>query len=179
MVQKKCPILFFIPKFCFTIFFLHIFQVVQRASLGNSCDTNMDPTGCYTMQQHIKIIEVYFATKSVLLTQRQWRRCFGRNNVNHCSLCGHLPHLLSPKIRAPNTELPFYQVHCSCQNLSYTATESDCQKNWCCGKLCLNDFYPLLHSIAFSSICIGVKRNSQAYCLHNLKNVEKNCKTQL
>ena len=33
------------------------------------------------MQQQIKIIEVYFAAKSVLLTQRQCREDFGRNNV--------------------------------------------------------------------------------------------------
>ena len=41
----------------------------------------MDPTGRYTTQQRVKIIEAYFATKSVLLTQRQCRRDFGRNNV--------------------------------------------------------------------------------------------------
>ena len=41
----------------------------------------MDPTGRYTAQQRIKIIKVYFAAKSVLLTQRQCRRDFGRNNV--------------------------------------------------------------------------------------------------
>ena len=33
------------------------------------------------MQQGIKIIEAYFATKSVLLTQLKCRRDFGRNNV--------------------------------------------------------------------------------------------------
>ena len=77
---KKCPILFFIPKLCFTIF-SHIFQVVQTACLGDYFDTNMDPTGRYTAQQRIKIIKVYFAAKSVLLTQRQCRRDFGRNNV--------------------------------------------------------------------------------------------------
>ena len=41
----------------------------------------MDPTGRYTTQQRVKIIEAYFATKTVLLTQRQCRRDFGRNNV--------------------------------------------------------------------------------------------------
>ena len=41
----------------------------------------MDPTGCYTTQQRIKIIEAYFAAKSVLLTQQLWRKDFGRNNV--------------------------------------------------------------------------------------------------
>ena len=41
----------------------------------------MDPTGRFTTQQPIKIIEAYFATKSVLLTQRQCRRDLGRNNV--------------------------------------------------------------------------------------------------
>ena len=42
----------------------------------------MNPTGRYTTQQWIKIIEAYFATKSVLLTQQQSRRDFGRNNVH-------------------------------------------------------------------------------------------------
>ena len=41
----------------------------------------MDPTGRYTTQQRIKIIEAYFAAKSVLLTQRQCRKDFGRSNV--------------------------------------------------------------------------------------------------
>ena len=80
VVQKKRSILFFIPKLCFTIFF-HIFQVVQTAGLGDSFDINMDPSGRYTTQQRIKIIEAYFAAKSVLLTQRQCRKDFGRNNV--------------------------------------------------------------------------------------------------
>ena len=78
---KKRSILFFIPRLCFTIF-QHIFQVVQTISLSNSFDTNMNPTGRYTTQQWIKIIEAYFATKSVLLTQQQSRRDFGRNNVH-------------------------------------------------------------------------------------------------
>ena len=80
VVQKKHPILFSIPKLCFTSIF-HIFQVVQTAGLGDSFDTNMDPTGRFATQQWIKIIEAYFATKSVLLTQQQCRRDFGRNNV--------------------------------------------------------------------------------------------------
>ena len=41
----------------------------------------MDPTGRYTTQQRIKIIEAYFTAKSVLLTQWQCRKDFGRNNV--------------------------------------------------------------------------------------------------
>ena len=41
----------------------------------------MDPTGRCSTQQQIKIIEAYFATKSVLLTQRQCRRDLGRINV--------------------------------------------------------------------------------------------------
>ena len=80
VVQKKRSILFFIPKLCFTIFF-HIFQVVETAGLGDSFDTNMDPTRWFTTQQRIKITQVFFVEKSVLLTQRQWRKDFGRNNV--------------------------------------------------------------------------------------------------
>ena len=41
----------------------------------------MDPTVRFATQQWIKIIEVYFALKLVLPTQRQCRRDFGRNNV--------------------------------------------------------------------------------------------------
>ena len=41
----------------------------------------MDPSRRFTTQQRIKIIEVYFAAKSVLLTQQQCRKDFGRNNV--------------------------------------------------------------------------------------------------
>ena len=40
----------------------------------------MGPTGRYTTQHRMKII-MYFAAKSVLLTQRQCRKDFGRNNV--------------------------------------------------------------------------------------------------
>ena len=40
----------------------------------------MDPTTRYTVQERLKIVEAYFATKSVVLTQRQFRRDFpGRN----------------------------------------------------------------------------------------------------
>ena len=76
---------------------------------------------------------------------------------------GHLLRFLSPEIWPPNVELSFCQVYCSCQNVSCIAAVSEelilCQKNWFCD--------------------IGVKRISQVCCLHHLKNVEKNCKTQL
>ena len=54
-----------------------------------------------------------------------------------------------------------------------------CQKNWCGGKVRLDDFFPLLRSIASTWIHTGIKRISQACCLHHLKNMEKNCKTTL
>ena len=54
-----------------------------------------------------------------------------------------------------------------------------CQKNWFCSKVCCEDFYPLLRSIASSWIHIAVKRISQVCCLDHLKNMEKDCKTQL
>ena len=37
----------------------------------------------------------------------------------------HLLHFLSPEIWPPNIELSFYQVHCSCQNLSCIAAVSE------------------------------------------------------
>ena len=48
-----------------------------------------------------------------------------------------------------------------------------CQKIWFCGKVCLDYFYRMLRSKSSSWIHIGVKRISQACCLHNLKNMEK------
>ena len=50
----------------------------------------MDPTKSYTTQQRIKIIEVYFVVKSVLLTQQQCRKDFGRNNVPDGETMEHL-----------------------------------------------------------------------------------------
>ena len=47
------------------------------------------------------------------------------SNVEHCGLCGNLPHFLSPDIWPPNVELSFCQVHCSCQNFSCIATVSE------------------------------------------------------
>ena len=47
------------------------------------------------------------------------------------------------------------------------------RKSWFCGKGCLDDFYLLLRSIASRWIHIGVKRISQAFCPHHLKNMEK------
>ena len=65
------------PKVVFYDFF-HIFQVVWAAGLEDSFDNNMDPTGRFTTQQRIKTIEAYFATKSVLLTQRKCREILAR-----------------------------------------------------------------------------------------------------
>ena len=50
----------------------------------------VDSTGSYTTQQRIKVIDAYFATKLVLLTQRQCRRDFGRNNVPDRRTIQHL-----------------------------------------------------------------------------------------
>ena len=71
---------------------------------------------------------------------------------------GHLPHFLSSKIWSPNVEL--------CPSIRYTVPAKIspefplCQKNWFCGKACLNDFYPLLHSKSSSWIHISIKRMS-------------------
>ena len=42
----------------------------------------MDVSGRYAEQQRIKIIEAYFATKSVILTQRQCRKELGRDKIS-------------------------------------------------------------------------------------------------
>ena len=46
------------------------------------------------------------------------------NDVDHCGLCGHLLHFLSPEIWPPNVEWSFCQVHCPYQNLSCIAAVS-------------------------------------------------------
>ena len=80
VAQKKLPILFFIPKLCFTIFFPYFSGGVD-SRLGRFFWHQYGSKWSYTTQQRIKIIEAYFAAKSVLLTQRQCRKDFGRNNV--------------------------------------------------------------------------------------------------
>ena len=47
------------------------------------------------------------------------------NDVDHYGICGHLPHFLSPEIWPSNVELSFYQIHCSCQNLSCISAVSE------------------------------------------------------
>ena len=64
--------------------------MVETAGPGDSFDTNMDQTKCYTTQQQIKLIEVYSVAKSVLLTQRQCKKDFGRNNVPDRKTMQHL-----------------------------------------------------------------------------------------
>ena len=76
---KKALYFVFHPKVVFYNFFPYFSGGVD--SRPGRFDTNMDPTGHYTMQQGIKIIGAYFTAKSVLLTQRQCRKDFGRNNV--------------------------------------------------------------------------------------------------
>ena len=48
-----------------------------------------------------------------------------------------------------------------------------CHKNWFCGKVHLDNFYPLLRSKSSSWIHIAVKRISQACRLHHLENMQK------
>ena len=50
----------------------------------------MDPNRRYTIQQRIKIIEAYFAAKSVLLSHRLCRKGFGRNSVPDGRTMQHL-----------------------------------------------------------------------------------------
>ena len=95
--------------------------------------------------------------------------------LTNVTFVGHLLHFLPPKIWPPNVELSFYQVHSSCQNLSCIAAVSEELILW----QRRHDIYRLLRSKSSSWIHVGVKRISQACCLHHLKNIEKNCKTQL
>ena len=96
--------------------------------------------------------------------------------MNNIGCCGHLPHFLSSE---------FGHQTLNCPSSRYIVPAKifpalpPCQKNWFWGKVRLDDCYPLLRSIASSWIHIGVKRISQACCLHHLKNMGKNSETQL
>ena len=79
-VQKKRSILFFLPTVWFRRYCIG-FQVVKTVGLGNCSDSKMDGSGRYTVQQQIKIVETYFATKLVVLTQQQCRKELGRDKV--------------------------------------------------------------------------------------------------
>ena len=76
---KKSAYFVFHPK----VFVLHFFPYFLAGvdSRPGRFFWHLDPSGRYTTQQPIKIIETYFTVKSVLLTQRQCKKDFGRNNV--------------------------------------------------------------------------------------------------
>ena len=79
------------------------------------------------------------------------------------------------------TTLAFVGIcHTSCL-LKFGNQTFTCPSSCCIRKtdFVVDDFYSLLCIITSSWIHIGVKRISQACCLHHLKNMEKNCKTQL
>ena len=78
---------------------------------------------------------------------------------------GHLLHFLSQTLNCPSIR---YIVPAK-----ISPALPLCQKNWFCGKVRLDDFYRLLRSKSSSWIYTGVKRISQACCLHHLKNMEK------
>ena len=83
---------------------------------------------------------------------------------------GHQLHFLSP-------EICHQTMNCPSMRYIVAAKISPalplCRKNWFCGKVLLDDFYSLLLSIASSWIHIGVKRISQACCLHHHRNIVK------
>ena len=50
----------------------------------------MDVSGRYTVQLRMKLVETYFATKLVVLTQRQCRKELGRDKVPDRKTIDHL-----------------------------------------------------------------------------------------
>ena len=95
--------------------------------------------------------------------------------MNDIGFCGHLPRFLSSEIAHQTLNCPSIRYIVPAKIFPALPL---CQKNWFCGKV-HDDFHPALRSIASSWTHIGVKRISQACCLHHLKNIEKDCKTQL
>ena len=55
--------------------------MVKTVGLENCLDSKMDVSRRDTTQQRIKIVEAYFATNSLALTQRQCRKELGRDKV--------------------------------------------------------------------------------------------------
>ena len=92
------------------------------------------------------------------------------NDFDHCGLCGHLLHFLSPE---------FGHRTLNCPSVKYIVPVKIspalplCRKNWVCGKVHIDDFCRLLRSKSSSWIHIGVKRISQACCLNHPKNMEQ------
>ena len=90
--------------------------------------------------------------------------------MNDVGLCGHLPRFLSSEIAHQTLNCPSIRYIVPAKIFPALPL---CQKNWFCGKVRLDDFYPLLRSIVSTWIHIDVKRISQVCCLHHLKNMEK------
>ena len=180
-VVQNVPSVVFHSKVVFYSFFSIFFRWCRQQDREIFFDTNMDSTRRYTTQQRIKIIEAYFA-KSVLLTQRQCRKDFGRNNVpdgrtiqhlvdlndlndiDHSGLCGASATLPVLWGICYTSCLPkFGHQTLNCLSIRYIVSAKIfpvlrlCQKNWFCGKVCLNDFYQLHCSKLSSWIHIGVK----------------------
>ena len=62
----------------------------MTVDLGNCLDSKMDASERYTEQERIKIVETYFATKLVVLTQRQCRKELGKDKVPDRKTIKHL-----------------------------------------------------------------------------------------
>ena len=98
----------------------------------------MNPIGCYAAQQRIKIIEVYFATKSVLLTQWQYRINFCRSNVpNRKTIQSLVTKFWEIGSVAESTKATVVGI----APAKISSALPLCQKNWFCGKVRLVNFY--------------------------------------
>ena len=79
------------------------------------------------------------------------------NDFDHCGLCGHMLHFLSPE---------FGHRTLNCPSVKYIVPVKIspalplCRKNWVCGKVHIDDFCRLLRSKSSRWIHIGVKRIS-------------------
>ena len=114
----------------------------------------MDPTTRYTVQERGKIVEAYFATKSVVLTQRQIRRDFpGRNHPSKLTI-----RRLLEKVRETGSVGDKNKGHSGRPRSARTAGRispgkvppelslSEGYRFRC--KICLHNLSPLLHSVS-------------------------------
>ena len=102
----------------------HIFYIrncfffIFRWFIEQTCkfhDTKMDPYEHYSVQERTKIVELYFATKSPTLVQRQFQRKFpGKKILHH-----HTITRLIEKFRNTGSVVNNNKGHCSPKFLTH------------------------------------------------------------
>ena len=111
----------------------------------------MDPTTRYTVQERVKIVEAYFATKSAILTRRQFRRDFPRKKPPSKLTIRRLlensgkQEVLGIKIKDTVVSHDLLGEFLPGMSLLNCSLSEDYRFRC---KICLHNLYPLLHSVS-------------------------------